>query len=434
VELAASATQAPEVRLAIGAAATFESFSVRDMAQRGLAAATTTLRNPVYLLARLKWPTVPHTTRFLPLIAVRDAAPSTFGHYRRYPVSEDGELSLLVYPTNQAGGDRASMSVISGLANRLGSSSDPFVVERSERLSSHILQPLLEQHAPMEGVAMFDFVDLGAGTGAITAELSRKLVAWALREGIDPRLRFTLIDSSGTPLSDRFADPVVRTATEGMSRIPLDYRAWLTHEQGPSRRKGMRIGLACKILDMSSTFEVRRFRPAELPTPPANDAWFEPVERSPATWLATARPNPDDLRTSAVRFQISDGHVLAQPALSSYFAALALVADGARITDDLYLPVRRFNPSALLTTRGSSVLAEMLKRCDFLIIEDADLRPQELTAHMREHRLSYIHVEDMTAAMGLAGNYAYVLSDARAGMTPRLGGEWVAEREAGPLG
>lgn len=47
----------------------------------------------------------------------------------------------------------------------------------------------------------------------------------------------------------------------------------------------------------------------------------------------------------------------------------------------------------------------MLKRCDHLIIEDADLRPRELREHMREFELTDIHVEDMTAAMRLAGNY-----------------------------
>ncbi|MEX2225052.1 MAG: hypothetical protein WEB52_01235 [Dehalococcoidia bacterium] len=425
VEVATAANTSPAVRQAITAAATFESFSVIDVRGKRLAAATTTLRNPVYLLARLKWPTVPHTMRFLPLIALKDAAPSTFGHYRRYPLSDDGDLSLLVYPTNQAGGDRASMSVISGLANRLGSSSDPLVADRSHRLWDHAVRPLLEQHAPEQGAATFDFFDLGAGTGALTAELCRKLVAWATGEGIDPRLRFILIDSSGTALSDTFADPAVRAATEGLSRMPVDYRAWLAQRHDPPSRRGMRLGLACKILDMSSAFEVRPLRRSELPTPSASDRWFSPAERSPAKWLATLRTNPDDLLTSAVRFQVADGHVLAQPALSRYFAALTLVADDAQIGGELYLPVRRFDPSALITSAGASVLAEMLKRCDFLIIEDADLRPRELAEHMRKFELHDIMVEDMTAAMRLAGNYAYVLSRKEARNGFQLGGERV---------
>jgi hypothetical protein len=64
----------------------------------------------------------------------------------------------------------------------------------------------------------------------------------------------------------------------------------------------------------------------------------------------------------------------------------------------------------------------MMKRCDFLIIEDADLRPAELLEHIRRFGLNDIHAEDMTTAMRLAGNYAYVISNARAGSSPHLGG------------
>lgn len=354
VELAASATPSPAPRHAIGATATFESFAVTDNARRGVAAATTTLRNPAYLLARLKWPTVPHTTRFLPLIGLRDTSPSLFGHYRRYPVSEDGDFSLLVYPTNRSGGDRVSMSVIAALANRLGSSSDPFVADRSERLWSHIIQPLLEQCAPQEGVSTFDFVDLGAGTGALTAALGQKLVAWAAREGLDPHLRFSLVDSSGTAPSDRFRDPALKAVTRDLSRIPVDYRAWLTQRQTAPSRHGLRIGLACNVLDMSSVFEIRRFGRSQLSMPPATDAWFDPSARSPARWLTGATSNSDDLLISPARFQIADGHVIAQPALSTYFAALALMSDGTQAGEDLHLPVRRFDQAALITSAGTS--------------------------------------------------------------------------------
>lgn len=184
----------------------------------------------------------------------------------------------------------------------------------------------------------------------------------------------------------------------------------------------LRIGLACKILDMASVFEIRTFDRSELPSPLANDAWFDPVQRSPTKWLATPRSDPEDLLTSAVRFQVSDGHVLAQAALSNYFDGLALVADGTRVASDLSLPVRRFDPSALVTSDGASAIARMMKRCNFLIIEDADLRPAELLEHILRFGLNDIHAEDMTTAMRLAGNYAYVISNARAGSSPHLGG------------
>jgi hypothetical protein len=423
VELAAKHDFSPALQRAIGAAVTFESFSVTDAPGRHLAAATTTLRNPIYLLARLKWPTVPDSTRFLPLIALADAQATTFGHYRRYPVSEDGDLSLLVYPKNQAGGDPGSLSAISVLANRLGTATDPFVADRSERLWEHVFRPLLEDHAPAHGVATFDFVDLGAGTGALTALLGGKLVSWAEQQGVIPRLRIALVDSGGTALSERFSDPALRRSIEGLSRIPIDYRSWLTLRRATSQRRGLRFGLACKIFDMASQFDIRRFAKGELPNPPSDESWFDHMERSPAEGVASGIPDRHALMTSAYRFEVSDGHVLAQPALSDYFAGLLALMHGVRVPDGLYLPVRRFEPSALVTSDGGSVLAELLNQTDFAVIEDADLRPQELVEHVRRFGLRDIVVENMTAAMRLAGNYAYVLSKREFGATRPLGGE-----------
>lgn len=102
-DLVAIKTREPSriVRDAITAAIGFECFALVDSARHDVAAATSTLRNPVYLLARLRWPSVPHTTRFLPVIALRDCPTRTFGHYRRYPLEPGGEMSLLVYPATK---------------------------------------------------------------------------------------------------------------------------------------------------------------------------------------------------------------------------------------------------------------------------------------------------------------------------------------------
>ena len=52
-----------------------------------------------------------------------------------------------------------------------------------------------------------------------------------------------------------------------------------------------------------------------------------------------------------------------------------------------YLPVRRFNPAALTTVRGRSVIAQLMKVASAIVIEDTDLQPEHLTAHRQQFGL-----------------------------------------------
>ena len=127
---------------------------------------------------------------------------------------------------------------------------------------------------------------------------------------------------------------------------------------------------------------------------------------------------------SPLRFEVEDRHVFAQPALSDYFRELAFNLDEPTMdpADVVSLPVRIFDPAALVTSNCTSVLWEMLQRVDYLLIEDADLRPQDLLAHLARFRLNDVVAYDMTSTMRLTGNYAYVLLSARNHL-PRLEGE-----------
>ena len=63
---------------------------------------------------------------------------------------------------------------------------------------------------------------------------------------------------------------------------------------------------------------------------------------------------------------------------------------------------------------------------DYVVIEDADLRPQDLVEHMKTFSLHSITIKDMTKVLGLTGNYAYVIwPKSKPKEEPNLGGEWI---------
>jgi len=84
--------------------------------------------------------------------------------------------------------------------------------------------------------------------------------------------------------------------------------------------------------------------------------------------------------------------------------------------------VRSLDPQSLVTTDGASVIGRLLEECDYLIVEDADLRPRDLIQHLSAFSLQGVAVQDMTRAMELKANYAYVLWP-RERRSPRLEGE-----------
>jgi hypothetical protein len=123
---------------------------------------------------------------------------------------------------------------------------------------------------------------------------------------------------------------------------------------------------------------------------------------------------------------VPGGHAFPLASLSGFFQSLRFISqsgsnDGAE-EEGLLLPVRSLDPESLVAADGASVIGRLLEQCDYLIVEDADLRPRDLIDHLRAFSLRGIAVQDMTRAMELKANYAYVLWP-RGRRVPRLEGE-----------
>jgi len=408
----------------------FECFTINEVAfgSEGGAAGTTTLRNPCYLLAKLKWPDAPDDTRFLPLILAGDGRVNDlFFHYRRYRLSEDAPLSLLVHPTIDPAGRPRSFRLVASLASALGSVGDPFVETRAERLWRNVLRPIVQGvQAGWHNRVPIELVDVGAGSGALMAALSRELVAWSQAAGFAPRLRIWLIDLAPPAAVSVFRTPPLGRFVEGLVSVSRDYRTWLASPRPLPAPSGPRVALASKIFDVSSRFSIDNVRTDVLSSAVVTPGALEGERYMPERCLAPNGEGPDALQMSSSRVLVPEGHVFPLASLSRYFQGLRLVSQ-ADVDDDaepdgLWLPVRSLDQESLVAADGASVIGRLLEQCDYLIVEDADLRPVDLVNHLRAFSLEGIVVHDMTRAMGLTGNYAYVLWPRR-GNGPRLDGE-----------
>jgi hypothetical protein len=200
-----------------------------------------------------------------------------------------------------------------------------------------------------------------------------------------------------------------------------DYRGWLARPRPLPISSGLRVALVSKLFNNLSRFSVCHFRTDVLSSPVVGSMFLQERECLPTYCLAPDGPGPEALMVSNSRVALPEGRTFAQTSLCQFYRALQLASkanDGKRVPEDgLCLPLRTLDPECLVGAGGASVLARLLEYCDYLIVEDADLRPTDLVEHLQTFSLHTLTARDVTRALGLAGNYAYVLCPRNTGVS-----------------
>ena len=153
----------------------------------------------------------------------------------------------------------------------------------------------------------------------------------------------------------------------------------------------------------------------------------DPGAHLPSFCLAPSGRGVEALAISNARVAPKDGRAFAQASLSEFYQGLCLISApnglGETPEEGLFLPIRRPNPECLVTLDGKSVISRLAENCDYVIIEDADLRPRDLIDHMTMFSLYSITIQNVTKALGLTGNHAYVAWPKAKAIQPRFSGE-----------
>jgi len=218
----------------------------------------------------------------------------------------------------------------------------------------------------------------------------------------------------------------LRNRIDSLMFLGVDYRRWLARPGPLPACSGLRVALLSKLFNNLSRFSVCQCRTDVLSSSTMGTSFFDSRRYLPASCLAPDGVGPEALLVSTSRLDLAEGRTFAQASLSEYYRALrlTLAGDGEDVTseDGVWLPLRALDPGCLIAAAGTSVLARLLEHCDYLIVEDADLRPKDLVEHLRAFSLDGLAALDMTTALGLIGNCAYLLSS-KGDKKPSLPGE-----------
>ena len=416
---------------ALKAALGFECFGVVSEAADGevIGAGTCTLRNPCYLLAKLKMPDVLDDPQFLPIITVAGTEkPELFYYYRQYTMSPDSPMSLLFYPAVSVEKRAASFRLINSLAGGVSYGIDPRAHERAQRLYHGILRPIMQANNPIEAEATpLEFVDVGAGSGNLAASICRQILDMKLK----PRFRLWFVDLEPANPVRFFRAKRLRTVVDSLSFLGDDYRSWMSRTQPLPPANGLRIALVSRLFNNLSCFSIRCLPREELlPVLDRTEEYSDLEAHRPSVCLAPGGGGVNSLAISNTRVVLQEGRTFAQVSLSDFYRGIYLISrlKGHINTSNegLFTPVRTFDLECLLTSDGKSVISCLVANCDYVIIEDADLKPRDLVNHLREFSLRSLTAYDMTKALGLTGNYAYIIwLKSKPKEKPNFGGEQI---------
>ena len=394
----------------------FECFGVAgDSSPEPLAAATCSLRNPCYLLAKLKMPEAPDDTQFLPLITLSSTQEvKLFFHYRQYTLSFSSPMSLFVYPAAAIEDRAASLRLVGTLENGLRQSADPWTPERAKHLYAGVIRPLLDSHMPDgSGKLEVEFVDVGAGSGSLMSAICRQVLQSSAFDAF--RIRVWSVDIQPFDPIRFYRALGLRESVDTLASIGADYRDWLSTSTVLPPKRGPRVALLSKVLDTSGQFSVQAVPRSQFG--PAHSA-HEP----PHCCLSETGKGPEALGISNARMHTHAGRGYALRSLSPFYGTMSSFLceeppeHGSRAED--FLPTRTFNHVSLVTSHGGSVIAHLSGQCDYVLIEDADLAPPDVVAHMGRFSLHSLAVLDMTRSLRLKGNHLYLVCDTS--RSPRL--------------
>jgi len=408
----------------------FECFGISgQLNEEVISAATSTLRNPCYLLAKLKMPTVLDDAQFLPIITVSGTARlKLFTHYRQYTVSRDSRLSILLYPIVDEAKLSASFKLLNTLSGIIKYDADPWTDERAELIYERVLKNIIQTTIfDINGVSCLEFVDVGAGSGSLVSKFCRQIQKGSIIEDSNPQFRVWSIDLEPSDPARFFKARHLRKSIDTLTYIGDDYRSWLSQKQPLPKPNGLRIAIISKLLDVFSKYTFLQSSPEEL-----HKYWpkllssIPPNEVMPEYCLAVNGKGPQALRISNSRLVIEKGKLYPLLSLSDYYRGINILSncENPMLTDNgkYYLPLRSFNLQCLITSDGKSIISSLANNCNYVIIEDADLRQQYLINHCKKYSLDFLTIQDMTKALKLKGNYLYVIW-AKNNFTPIIEGE-----------
>jgi len=404
----------PEGKRLLHAILGFECTAVRWPDQFSASAAiTSNVRNPVYLLSKLREPRAYDDPKFLPLITVWNSSPyldgkaSLYFHYRQIKIAKEEGICLLAYPSVEISSRPDSFACIQNMISGLTHKKDPRCRRRSKLISNGSIGPFFSGQTASEEFRRTNEIkiaDLGAGGGGVLREICERLLEDHPHLTAGKKFSWTAVDVKFRNPKRHARNRRFRQHLSSLRWEQADYLSWIDRQPVSGNEKPFHVILLCRLLNNLSDFsigwiddwpQVQKLALRKL----TYHEWQQDRYR-PHVCLRQERFVSECLIASNARVQLLRGSSFCQASLTDYYRALYRVEHDSFPEDAnpeaIFFPIRRFKDSSLLLPSGDSAVKKLASLGRLLVIEDIDCRASELRRHLESHNLYHLAASDST--------------------------------------
>jgi len=366
----------------------FECFTIKwHGVNSGIAAATSTLKNPNYLLSRLKFGQSQHDSKYVAIITTATAAPELFYHYRQIKLGDEPDVRLFLYPAVSIEKRTGSFEVLESFVNGCSCKTDPHVPQRAKSLVESVLLPFWQKSSDgqQNNGREINVVDIGGGTGALVSNMWRYLLKCHPNFIKDSYLSCSIIGLRMQNPLRHFNKGILKGTISYLDYVQSDYLEWLC-KQSKEKNITYDFAMICRLLNNISTFEINETSDWHIITKLGGSVsalLCKPqTDQLPALVLKSDRASK--IRLSSRKVSVNNGKTFRQMALSDYYRGLTYLTKGAQPYNDksvCYL-LRQFSKNALCMPDGNSIFERLTKIAKLVIIEDVDLSRTVLLQHL----------------------------------------------------
>lgn len=384
----------------------------------GFAAVTSNVRNPVYLLAKIRCPQAYEDPKSLPLLmACRSSRFDSefidvYYHYRQYSIDVKRKISFLVYPSVCMNSRSESFRCIQKFTSAITQKTDPRARSRAKCIADYAMTPFIQRGLVADSEVSFSVADLGGGSGALSQNIFERLLENNIDVFEKKKIKWTLIDLQPHNTRRFLKNKQLLRSVAGIHCERRDWKHWLQGKYQSNYDCRFDVILCCRLFDNLSQFSIGKvddwYQVRKLSRNVLSKSDWHDGNYLPHMCLAPDGKGVSRLVASNARIPLLVGTTFQLLSLSDYFRGIDTLWRGdfneVSVAGQVFFPVRRLNSDSLLLTDDQSSidryrLSTLSMMCDlsqWVVIEDVDMTPAILLRHLKEMNLSNLSASDAT--------------------------------------
>ncbi|MGD0078237.1 MAG: hypothetical protein ABSB91_06390 [Sedimentisphaerales bacterium] len=384
----------------------FENFVIRWInGEHGAACSTSTIRNPCYLLSKIKQPQAKDDPKFIALITGPNVAHSDaariYYHYRQYKIDNEFGISLLLCPATSLSERANSFTLIESLTSGFSDKTDPRSKQRSQILADLAILPFLTKLFSKIGAEAgyeVNFVDIGSGNGALVSNIWRQILKTQPDIVKSCKLACSMVGLRVQNPLRHFNKGLLRGSISYLDYHQSDYLQWLQEQKLTQGSYKFDVSLLCRLLNNLSEFKLNFSSDWRIIHILGEDelsktSWMD-RRFLPHNCLSPENLSIKNIYLKNTNVSLENGKSFKHLSLSDYYKGLQLLnskSDSNVINaDTIYYPIRQFNPMSIKLPDGKSALEKLCNLSKLVVIEDVDLTKEDLIQHLIENNLENI--------------------------------------------